>query len=70
MAAPLVISSSALNMSAWDYETYTNAEVIAVDQDSLGCAGVLAQGLSALHAMKARTLCAAVLCVRRIPTPC
>ncbi len=37
MAAPLLIGSNVLNMSAWDYETYTNAEVIAVDQDPLGC---------------------------------
>ena len=37
MAAPLLIGSNVLNMSAWDYQTYTNAEVIAIDQDSLGC---------------------------------
>ena len=36
MAAPLLIGSNVLNMSAWDYETYTNTEVIAVDQDPLG----------------------------------
>lgn len=39
MAAPLLIGSNILNMSAWDYETYTNAEVIAVDQDPLGAQG-------------------------------
>lgn len=41
MAAPLLIGSSILNLTAWDLETYTNAEVIAVDQDPLGC-GLLA----------------------------
>ena len=36
MAAPLLIGSSILNLTTWDMETYTNTEVIAVDQDSLG----------------------------------
>ncbi len=36
MAAPLLIGSNVRNMSAWDLETYTNAEVIAIDQDPLG----------------------------------
>jgi hypothetical protein len=27
MAAPLLIGSNILNLSAWDYETYTNREV-------------------------------------------
>jgi hypothetical protein len=35
----LLIGSNVLNMSAWDFETYTNTEVIAVDQDSLGIQG-------------------------------
>ncbi len=37
MAAPLLIGSSVLNLTAWDLQTYTNDEVIAVDQDVLGC---------------------------------
>ena len=36
MSAPLLIGSAILNMSDWDYQTYTNAEVIAIDQDTLG----------------------------------
>jgi len=39
MAAPLLIGSSMLNMSAWDLETYTNTEILAVDQDPLGIQG-------------------------------
>ena len=39
MAAPLLLGSSMLSMSAHDLETYTNAEVIAVDQDPLGIQG-------------------------------
>ena len=38
MAAPLLIGSSVLNLSSWDLETYTNVEVIAIDQDPLGYA--------------------------------
>ena len=33
MAAPLEIGSNILNLSAYDLETYTNAEVIEIDQD-------------------------------------
>ena len=33
MAAPLEIGSNILNLSAYDLETYTNTEVIAIDQD-------------------------------------
>jgi len=36
MAAPLLIGSNMLNMSGYDLETYTNTEIIAVDQDPLG----------------------------------
>ncbi|GHP02064.1 hypothetical protein PPROV_000082000 [Pycnococcus provasolii] len=36
MSAPLLIGSNVLNMSTWDLETYTNAEMIAVNQDALG----------------------------------
>lgn len=32
MAAPLLIGSNILNLSTFDLETYTNQEVIAVDQ--------------------------------------
>eukprot|EP00047_Mylnosiga_fluctuans_P005731 m.242349 g.242349 ORF g.242349 m.242349 type:complete len:400 (+) comp14019_c0_seq1:32-1231(+) len=39
MAAPLLIGSNILNLSAYDLETYTNAEVIAIDQDLLGVQG-------------------------------
>ena len=43
MAAPLLIGSNILNLSPWDLETYTNAEVIAVDQDPLGAQGTIVQ---------------------------
>eukprot|EP00037_Helgoeca_nana_P030778 m.383854 g.383854 ORF g.383854 m.383854 type:complete len:343 (-) comp28265_c0_seq2:879-1907(-) len=39
MAAPLIIGSNILNLSSWDLATYTNREVIAVDQDLLGVQG-------------------------------
>ncbi|CAL1129504.1 unnamed protein product [Cladocopium goreaui] len=39
MAAPLLIGSSMLSMSPHDVETYSNKEVIAVDQDALGIQG-------------------------------
>jgi len=39
MAAPLLIGSNMLNMTAYDLETYSNSEVIAVDQDPLGAQG-------------------------------
>jgi alpha-galactosidase len=39
MAAPLLIGSNIRNLSAWDLETYTNIEVIHVDQDPLGVQG-------------------------------
>jgi hypothetical protein len=49
MAAPLLIGSNVLGMSAWDLETYTNTEVIAVDQDSLGyCCVFLLMGCACL----------------------
>jgi len=41
MAAPLLIGSNVLNMSTYDLQTYTNAEVIAIDQDSLGQQGAV-----------------------------
>ncbi len=41
MAAPLLIGSNMLNMTAFDLETYTNQEVIAVDQDKLGKQGMV-----------------------------
>jgi len=40
MAAPLLIGSNILNLTSFDYETYTNIEVIALDQDPLGVQGV------------------------------
>jgi len=39
MAAPLLIGSNILNMSVWDFETYSNVELIAIDQDPLGVQG-------------------------------
>lgn len=39
MAAPLIISQDVLTWSAYALETYSNDEVIAVDQDPLGSPG-------------------------------
>ena len=39
MAAPLLIGSNILSLSPWDLETYSNSEVIVVDQDPLGRQG-------------------------------
>jgi len=39
-AAPLLIGSNIVNLNSWDLETYSNAEVIAVDQDTLGQQGI------------------------------
>jgi len=44
MAAPLIISSNLLRMPPFDLETYTNEDVIAVDQDPLGVQGVVVWG--------------------------
>jgi len=41
MAAPLLIGSRILEMDAFDLQTYTNTEVIAVDQDPLGIQGTI-----------------------------
>jgi alpha-galactosidase len=40
MSAPLLIGSNLVNMTSYQLETYSNAEVIAVDQDSLGIQGI------------------------------
>jgi len=40
MSAPLLIGSNVRNLSAWDLETYSNKEVIDVDQDPSGKQGV------------------------------
>lgn len=40
MAAPLLIGSNINNLNSWDLETYSNSEVIAVDQDPLGLQGM------------------------------
>lgn len=40
LAAPLFISASIPELSEWDLETFSNAEVVAVDQDALGKQGV------------------------------
>jgi len=39
MASPLLIGSNLLGMSKYDLETYSNTEVIAVNQDALGVQG-------------------------------
>ncbi|EKX46356.1 hypothetical protein GUITHDRAFT_70739 [Guillardia theta CCMP2712] len=39
LAAPLLIGAAINNLTAWDLETYSNADVIAVDQDVLGIQG-------------------------------
>ena len=39
MASPLLISANIRNMSAENLATYSNAEVIAIDQDVLGLQG-------------------------------
>jgi alpha-galactosidase len=41
MAAPLLIGSNILNITQFDLETYTNTEVILVDQDVLGKQGIV-----------------------------
>ena len=40
MASPLIISANIRNMSKENLETYSNEEVIAIDQDPLGIQGV------------------------------
>ena len=40
MAAPLMIGADLADLSNWDLETYSNARVIAVDQDSRGQQGI------------------------------
>ena len=44
MAAPLILGCAVQNLSAWDLETYSNAEVLAVNQDVLGQQGVRLAG--------------------------
>lgn len=46
MAAPLLIGSNIRNLSAFDLETYSNTEVIVIDQDPLGVQGVRINGSS------------------------
>jgi len=41
MAAPLILGTHVASMTAFDRETYTNAEVIAIDQDPLGIQGAV-----------------------------
>jgi alpha-galactosidase len=41
MAAPLMLGTNVRNMNAFDWETYTNREVIAVNQDPLGVQGII-----------------------------
>lgn len=44
MAAPLLISGNIRNMSAFNVATYTNKDVIAISQDSLGLQGIRIAG--------------------------
>eukprot|EP01102_Stenamoeba_stenopodia_P008346 TRINITY_DN2398_c0_g2_i1.p1 TRINITY_DN2398_c0_g2~~TRINITY_DN2398_c0_g2_i1.p1 ORF type:complete len:422 (+),score=74.11 TRINITY_DN2398_c0_g2_i1:58-1323(+) len=44
LAAPLLIGSNVRNLNAFDLETYSNAEVIAVDQDPAGVQGIRING--------------------------
>lgn len=39
MAAPLIIGGPIANLSAWDFETYSNKEIIDIDQDPLAQQG-------------------------------
>jgi len=39
MAAPLLIGSNIIDLTDWDYQTYTNKDIIAIDQDKLGQQG-------------------------------
>ncbi|EGB07274.1 hypothetical protein AURANDRAFT_27878, partial [Aureococcus anophagefferens] len=43
MAAPLLLGTAPGDMNAWDFETYSNEAVIAVDQDPLGVQGAVVQ---------------------------
>jgi alpha-galactosidase len=44
MAAPLLIGSNIRSLNAWDLQTYSNTEVIAVNQDPAGRQGVRLAG--------------------------
>jgi len=44
MTAPLLIGSNIRKLNAWDLDTYSNAEVIAVDQDRAGRQGLRLAG--------------------------
>jgi alpha-galactosidase len=52
MTAPLLIGSNVRNLSAWDLQTYTNTEVIAVNQDRLPVQGIRLQGGNLLTAKR------------------
>lgn len=41
MSAPLIIGSNMLHLTTFDLETYTNGEVVAVNQDPLGMQGTV-----------------------------
>jgi len=44
MAAPLLIGSHIQDLNSWDLQTYSNTELIAVDQDPLGIQGTRVAG--------------------------
>ena len=46
MASPLLISGSLSRMSSYNLDTYSNAEVVRIDQDPLGTQGVLVYSTS------------------------
>jgi len=43
-ASPLLIGANIVHLSAWDLATYTNSEVIAVNQDPMGKQGIRLAG--------------------------
>jgi len=40
MAAPLIIGTSINNISGWDFQTFSNKDLIAINQDVLGLQGL------------------------------
>ena len=57
MAAPLLLGTAPGDMNAWDFETYSNEAVIAVDQDPLGVQGAVVQSDCPAHAPKDNWWC-------------
>ena len=57
MAAPLLLGTAPGDMNAWDFETYSNEAVIAIDQDPLGVQGAVVQSDCPAHAPKDNWWC-------------